>query len=220
VSGPKRRPHRSNSPLDIIRDIKTQKVIYWTVSRLQKLLPGVFNTAREDHFARALEALNKWPKLNPEQILENAARDDAKPRRLMNGGWAWPHHGIERQLREYADRAPSDSIDLDKLRETLDGMDDRTRLRFMEMVVEALPPQKGTPTGLDTRVLMKIRDAHKWMMKSLASHPGQKESGHWVREIDLNKGAKVPSLNPTSTASWWLSPTGWWWKAPTNRLPH
>ena len=55
MSGPTKRPHRSNSPLDIIRDIKTQKVIYWTVSRLQKLLPGVFSSAREDHFAKARE---------------------------------------------------------------------------------------------------------------------------------------------------------------------
>jgi hypothetical protein len=166
-----------------------------------------------------LQALNKWPKLNPEQILENAARDDVKPRRMMNGGWSWPHHGIERQLREYADRAPQNSVDLDKLRETLEGMDDRTRLRFMDMLIEALPPQKGTPTGFDTRVLMTIRRAHKRMMRSLARDPGQKLSGHWLREIDLNHGATVPNPNPSSTSGWWLKNSGWWWTASRNRLP-
>jgi hypothetical protein len=74
------RPRRSNSALSIVRGIKTLKVIYWTTSRLRKLLPGVFSTAREEHFGRALAALNKWAKLNPERALEDASR--INPRRL------------------------------------------------------------------------------------------------------------------------------------------
>jgi hypothetical protein len=85
---PVRRPHRSNRPLSIVRGIQTLKTIYWTKSRLRKLLPGVFSTAREEHFARAVRALNAWPERTGEEILEAASRID--PRRLMNGRWAWP----------------------------------------------------------------------------------------------------------------------------------
>jgi hypothetical protein len=219
LSGPKR-PQRSNSAVDIVRGIKTLKTIYWTTSRLMALLPRVFSNKREEHFARALQALKAWPEKNPEQNLEDASR--INPRRI-NGRWYWPSydHSVERLLREYADRAPPAGIDPDKfkLRNILAGMDDRTRQRFMEeVVIPNLPPQKGTPTGWDTRVLMSIRRAHKRMMKSLARDPRQKESGHWIREIDLNQGAKVPT-QPRSPAGRFLDPTGWWWVAKDKDLP-
>jgi hypothetical protein len=115
VSGPK----RSNSPLDIVRGIKTLKTIYWTTSRLLKLIPSVFSNKREEHFARALAALKKWPELNPEQVLEQASRISPKHRPLSRT-WAWHSydHGVEKRMREYADRAPEDGIDIDKLRES------------------------------------------------------------------------------------------------------
>jgi hypothetical protein len=78
VSGPK----RSNSAVDIVRGIKTLKTIYWTTARLLKLIPLVFSNKREEHFGRALDALNKWPKLNPEQVLEQASQISPKYRPL------------------------------------------------------------------------------------------------------------------------------------------
>ena len=45
-----RRPRLSNSPLAIVRGIRILKTIYWTTSRLRKLLPKVFSMEREDHF--------------------------------------------------------------------------------------------------------------------------------------------------------------------------
>jgi hypothetical protein len=59
-----RRPRRSNSALSIVRGI-----IYQTTSRLRKLLPGVFSTARQGHFARAVKALKAWPERTKEQSL-------------------------------------------------------------------------------------------------------------------------------------------------------
>jgi len=55
MNGPKRprRPGISNSPVDIVRGIKTLKTIYWTTSRLLKLVPGVFSTSREEHFGKS-----------------------------------------------------------------------------------------------------------------------------------------------------------------------
>jgi hypothetical protein len=54
---PPRRPRRSNQPLSIVRGIQGHKTIYWTKSRLRKLLPQVFSTARAEHFAKAVKAL-------------------------------------------------------------------------------------------------------------------------------------------------------------------
>jgi hypothetical protein len=41
-------------------------------------------------------------------------------------------------MREYADRAPEDGVDVDRLRDTLAGMNEDARLRFMELLIEAL----------------------------------------------------------------------------------
>jgi hypothetical protein len=50
----RRRPRRSNDPLSIIRAIKTQKAMYWTVACLRNLVPGIFSTLRDEHFAKAI----------------------------------------------------------------------------------------------------------------------------------------------------------------------
>ena len=133
-----KRPRRANRQLSLERSVKAAKAIYWTKSRLRKLLPGVFSPGREAHFARALMALSEWPDLSREQVLEDASR--IEPRRLAGGRWSWA--SIEAALREYADRALN-GIVADKLRETLAGLDERTRERFMELVVESLP-EEGT----------------------------------------------------------------------------
>src|SRR5262249_5482371 len=136
----RKRPRRSNSPLDIVRGIKTQKAIYWTTSRLQKLLPGVFSPGREAYFARALMALREWPDLNREQVMEAASRTEPRPR--MGGRWSWLDPLPA--LRKYADQAP-DGIDTDKLREVQASLDERPREEFMKLVVENLPeePESG-----------------------------------------------------------------------------
>ena len=69
----RKRPRRSNSPLDIVRGIRTLKTIYRTKSKLRKLLPGVFSPGREAYFARALTALREWPELSREQWSTRAA---------------------------------------------------------------------------------------------------------------------------------------------------
>jgi hypothetical protein len=152
-----RRPRRSNSALSIVRGIKTLKTIYWTTSRLRKLLPGVFSAAREEHFAKALKVLREWPEKNSEQILDAASRVNV--RRGVKGRWLWLDP--LRALQTYADRAPPDGIDPDKLRETQAGMDSRTRERFMELLTEGLEDDPNDqPPGLHISTLRKVKRGH------------------------------------------------------------
>ncbi len=109
----RRRPHRANQSLAIVRGIKTAKAIYCTTGRLRKLLPGVFSTAGEQHYARAVAVLRNWPERTRQQNIEAASR--INPRRLMGNRWSWPKSAAA-MMREYADRAPEDSIDTEKLR--------------------------------------------------------------------------------------------------------
>jgi hypothetical protein len=101
----RKRPRRSNSPLDIARGIKTLKTIYSTKSKLRKLLPGAFSPGREEHFARAMLALREWRELSREQIIEATSR--INPRRLMGGRWAWPDPLPELQKYAALRRMPS-----------------------------------------------------------------------------------------------------------------
>ena len=182
----RRRPHRSNSPLSIVRGIQTLKTIYWTSSRLRKLLPGVFSTAREEHFARAVKALNAWPERTKEQIAEDASR--INPTRLpIRRRWSWPM-SVVTIMREYTDRAPQDGIDTDKLSKTLAGMDRRTKERFMGIVVEAA---KGLPdprdAEFDWRLLGRISRAHSWLMDAI-----RRDRDPNIREIDISQKAVIP----------------------------
>jgi hypothetical protein len=153
----KRRPRRSNSSLWIVRGIITQKVIYWTISRLRRLLPGVFSAAREEHFAKALKVLREWPEKSSEQILDEASRDN--PRRGVNGRWWWPDP--VKALQSYADRAPDDVIDTDELRKVLAGLDDGRKEQFMELLTEELEDDpRDRPPGLHISTLRKIKRGH------------------------------------------------------------
>jgi hypothetical protein len=178
----RRRPHRSNSPLAIVRGIKTLKTIYWTTSRLRRLLPGVFSTERERHFARAVEALKSLPKLTLEENIEACSR--INPGRLMHGRWAWPK-SVSTLMREYADRAPLEGVDTGKLRKALKGMDRRTRERFMELVVEDLPTTRERE--FDWRLFGKIARAHNWLMDAIRRDPDPN-----VREIDISAKPVIP----------------------------
>jgi hypothetical protein len=153
-----RRPRRSNSPLSIVRGIKTQKVIYWTISRLRRLLPGVSSTKREEHFAKALKVLREWPEKSSEEILDKASRDN--PRRGVNGRWWWPDP--VKALQSYADSAPDDDVfDTDKLRKVLAGMDDGIKEQFMKVLTEDLEdvPNDQAP-GLHVSTLRKVKRGH------------------------------------------------------------
>ena len=102
MTTPKRRPRRSNSALSIVRGIAGQKTIYWTTSRLRKLLRGVFSTARQEHFAKAVKALKAWPERTKEQNIDDASH--INPRKRMDGGHYWPTSMLT-LMEEYADRA-------------------------------------------------------------------------------------------------------------------
>jgi hypothetical protein len=181
----RQRPRRSNQSLSIVRGIKTLKVYYWTTARLRKLLPGVFRKARQEHFAKAVRALKAWPLRSKEQILDDASRINPLP--LMDGRWLWPN-SVLMFMREYADRAPEDGIDTDKLRKVLAGMDDRTRERFMELVIESLPEaaeetmlESGpAPREIGIQTLRRLRRMQRWL--------GWNDS--------------VPRANPTSPMGW------------------
>jgi len=106
MTTPKRRPRRSNSALSIVRGIAGQKTIYWTTSRLRKLLRGVFSTVRQEHFAKAVKALKAWPERTKEQNLDDASR--INPRKRMDGGHYLPTSMLT-LMEEYADCAPAEA---------------------------------------------------------------------------------------------------------------
>ena len=178
MNGPKlpRRPRVSNSPLNIVRGITTLKTIYWTISRLRKLLPTLLSTAREDHFGRKLDALRKWAAEHPEtndEMLERAAKSGpwcltgiVNGKRVRIGPYRWRgyDHGLERRLIEYAKAAPEEGIDADKLREALDGMPEEARSRFMELIVEKmhLPIIPGKNAPKDSRLYGWFEGVKQW----------------------------------------------------------
>jgi hypothetical protein len=77
---PVRQPQRSNQSLSLDRSISAVKTIYWTSSRLQKLLRRVVKNDRQEWFAARVRALKSWPVRTKEQIMEDASR--INPRRL------------------------------------------------------------------------------------------------------------------------------------------
>ena len=101
--------------------IAGQKTIYWTTSRLRKLLRGVFSTARQEHFAKAVKALKAWPERTKEQNIDDASR--INPRKRMDGGHYWPTSMLT-LMEEYADRAPAEGIDPVKLRAVLSTLNE------------------------------------------------------------------------------------------------
>jgi hypothetical protein len=124
-----------------------------------RLPPGVYSTARAEHFARALKALKNWPERTPEQILDEAARTNPTWRPIERR-WFWPKSMLT-VMQEHADRAPSDGIDAGKLRKTLAGMDRRTKERFMNLLVEQLP--ESAETSRETRTPPLRRISEQWV---------------------------------------------------------
>jgi hypothetical protein len=162
-----RRPRRSNQSLSIVRGIKTLKVYYWTTSRLRKLLPGVFSTARQEHFAKLVRALKALPTPTKKQIIDDASR--INPRRRMDGSYSWPKSMLT-MMREYADRAPEEGIDSDKLREALASMGDGPREEFMKLVIESMPaPQHRELIGRKRLHAIVDRAPHGSTARSLPS---------------------------------------------------
>ena len=161
---PVRRPRRSNDPISIVRAIRTAKAIYWTSAKLRKLLPGVYSTARQEHFARAVKALRSWPELTRDENFAAASR--VQPRRLMYGKWSWPKSMVT-GMREYAEDAPAEDVDTDKLRQTLGSMDRRTKERFMDLLADELPETPGKKNWL----LRKVRQLHSKLVLAVDGDP-------------------------------------------------
>jgi len=199
---PRRRPHHSNDLTfnsrlaSIERSLKPAKTIYWTETRLRKLLPRVIQgeLEREQWFAARVRSLASWPKRTTEEILEAGSR--VNPARLMDGRWAWPASELAIQ-RKLAATAPEPTINVPALRRVLSGLDERQGERFLEMLVQQMPVPEGNPSGWDTRTLKKIRKAHARMTASLAS-----DRDTWAREIDLTEGAQIPNPHPPSPMGW------------------
>ena len=93
-------------------------------------------------------------------------------------------------MREYADRAPEDGVDVDRLRDTLAGMNEDARLRFMELLVEALPEPTGYATGVSTKMLRKVRKVHRKFAKMIGRDPDG--------DIATARRAEIPNPNPPS----------------------
>jgi hypothetical protein len=145
----KRRPHRSNSPLGIERRTESLKTIYWTESKLRKLLRRIIRNDRQEWFAARVRELKNWPERTKEEIMDNASR--INPKRLMDGKWAWPSRELDIQRKLLRD-APKNSIDIGELRNVLAELDNRQGDRLIEILVESeflkdttVPLETGLP---------------------------------------------------------------------------
>jgi hypothetical protein len=109
-----RGPRRSNSPLSIVRGIKTLKTIYATNARLRRyVLPYI--SARENHYRTALDRIDR--------LLANGRVIDGK-------------HDPLRLLQEYDHRAPHESeIDRDRLLEVFESLDERAAERLAAIIL-------------------------------------------------------------------------------------
>jgi hypothetical protein len=213
----KRRPRRSNQSLTLNRGIESLKTIYWTESKLRKLLRRLVKNDRQKWFAARVKALNSWPERTKEQILDDASR--INPRRLMDGRWAWPKRELEIQ-RELLKSAPENRIDLERLRAELEQMDTRTGERLVEMLAESaflqdttVPLETGLPQPreIGARLLRRIKRQHKKLMADI--------DGDSDGDIASKRPCEVPAANLKSSGAWWLDPSGWWWTANKKDLP-
>jgi hypothetical protein len=175
-----RRPRRSNQSLSIVRGIKTLKVYYWTTARLRKLLPRVFSTARQEHFAKAVKALKAQPLRTKEQILEDASR--INPVRMTNGRYSWPKATLT-MMREYADRAPVNGVDSDKLREALASMGDGPREEFMKLVIESMPAPRHRELISRKRLHAIVDRGATWLDSQIASLIEHRDVAVWWPKI-------------------------------------
>ena len=195
---PMRRLRRSNQSLTLDRSMKAIKAIYWTESRLQKLLSRIIRNDRREWFAARVRALKSWPERTKEQIMADASRINPTP--LMNGRWAWPKSqlAIERDLVP-----PEDGIDADALRAVLAKLDNRQGDRLIELLAEdeflkeaTVPLEYGQPQPkeIGTRLLRRIKRLHKKLMEDIAGDPDG--------DLAAARRLEIPRANLTSVSGW------------------
>ena len=176
------------------------KRIYWTEAKLLKLFRSLIKPDRQQWFAARVRELKSWPVVDKEQVLETAALISRRPKRLMDGRWAWPKRELEIQ-RELLRSAPENGIDLDRLREALATMDDRAADRLIEMIAESgflkditAPLDSGLPQPkeIELPMLRRIKRLHSKLLAGIAGDPDG--------DLAAARGAEVPRANPQSPA--------------------
>ena len=80
--------------------------------------------------------------------------------------WSWPKSMVT-GMREYAEDAPAEDVDTDKLRQTLGSMDRRTKERFMDLLADELPETPGKKNWL----LRKVRQLHSKLVLAVDGDP-------------------------------------------------
>jgi hypothetical protein len=155
------------------------KRIYWTEAKLLKLFRSLIKPERQQWFAARVRELRSWPEIDKEKVLETAALISRRPKRLMDGRWAWPKRELEIQ-RDLLRSAPENGIDLDRLREALATMDDRAAGRLIEMIAESeflkditAPLDSGLPQPkeIGLPMLRRIKRLHSKLLGSIADDP-------------------------------------------------
>jgi len=176
------------------------KRIYWTEAKLLKLFRSLIKPDRQQWFAARVRELKSWPVVDKEQVLETAALISRRPKRLMDGRWAWPKRELEIQ-RELLRSAPENGIDLDRLRDALATMDDRAADRLIEMIAESgflkditAPLDSGLPQPkeIGLPILRRIKRLHSNLLAGIARDPAV--------HLAAARRAEVPRANPQSPA--------------------
>jgi len=176
------------------------KRIYWAEAKLLKLFRSLIKPDRQQWLAARVRELKSWPVVDKEQVLETAALISRRPKRLMDGRWAWPKRELEIQ-RELLRSAPENGIDLDRLREALATMDDRAADRLIEMIAESgflkditAPLDSGLPQPkeIGLPMLRRIKRLHSKLLAGIAGDPDG--------DLAAARGAEVPRANPQSPA--------------------
>lgn len=165
----RRRPRRSNRSLTTERELAATRVIYWTASRLQRLLRRIIKNDHQEWFAARVRELKSWPLRTKEQILDDASR--INPRRLMDGRWAWPKRELEIQ-RELLKSAPEEGIDVDELRKALAEMPTGAGAEPVNLIADSellwdttVPLDTGLPQPkeIGTPLLRRIKRLQRWL---------------------------------------------------------
>jgi hypothetical protein len=92
-AAPMRRPQRPNKSLGIEHRLTSIRTIYWTESKLRKLLRRIIRNDRQEWFAARVRELKNWPERTKDQIMDDACT--IRPKRLMDGRWSWPSRELD-----------------------------------------------------------------------------------------------------------------------------
>ena len=162
MSGPVRRPHRSNPPTferrkasidQVLRQRPAEKRIYWTDRRL-KIFALPYISARKVHYRRAMDHIHKL--LADGQIIESKP---GLPRPLE-------------MLQEYDRRAPHrNEIDPDRLREVFETLDERTSERLAAIILA----ERDRMDLQGERVIPRIRQKEPFGVKQWPAKFGKNE---------------------------------------------